>query len=128
VVHGHRARTARAAFAAGRISSRRAGPSVRRCPITKQAAACKITHEVAKPFFDESHLRRSNLVSFPTPTFGEAPKNGHSSVRCPLWVKSGHLHCNRPCPLYPQKRCSALAHVCFGPKADIATRCTDSNV
>ena len=22
----------------------------------------------------------------------------------PLWVISGHLHCNRPCPLYPRKR------------------------
>src|SRR5690348_17205 len=25
-------------------------------------------------------------------------------ARCPLWVISGHLHCNRSCPLYPQKR------------------------
>jgi hypothetical protein len=24
--------------------------------------------------------------------------------RCPLWVISGHLHCNRPCPLYPRKQ------------------------
>jgi hypothetical protein len=27
---------------------------------------------------------------------------------CPLWVKSGHLHCNRPCPLCPQKRTCAV--------------------
>ena len=26
----------------------------------------------------------------------------------PLWVKSRHLHCNRPCPLYPQKRTCAV--------------------
>src|SRR5262245_7249601 len=24
--------------------------------------------------------------------------------RCPLWVKSRHVHCERPCPLHPQKR------------------------
>ena len=24
--------------------------------------------------------------------------------KCPLWVISGHLHCNRSCPLYPRKR------------------------
>src|SRR5262249_26256166 len=24
--------------------------------------------------------------------------------RCPLWVKSGHMQCNRACPLYPRKR------------------------
>ena len=41
MVQGHRARTARAAAAAGRISSRRAGPSVQAL-----AAACKIAHEV----------------------------------------------------------------------------------
>src|SRR5262245_58662498 len=28
--------------------------------------------------------------------------------RCPLWVISGHLHCNRPCPLYPHKRTFAV--------------------
>src|SRR5215510_10202327 len=22
--------------------------------------------------------------------------------QCPLWVKSRHMRCNRPCPLYPQ--------------------------
>jgi hypothetical protein len=28
---------------------------------------------------------------------------------CPFWVRSGgHLRCNRPCPLYPQKRISAV--------------------
>jgi hypothetical protein len=21
---------------------------------------------------------------------------------CPLWVKSGHVRCNKPCPLYTQ--------------------------
>ena len=21
---------------------------------------------------------------------------------CPLWVKSGHVQCSDPCPLYPQ--------------------------
>jgi hypothetical protein len=26
--------------------------------------------------------------------------------QCPLWVISGHLHCNRPCPLYPPKATS----------------------
>ena len=26
------------------------------------------------------------------------------SLRCPLWVKSGHVQCKRPCPLYPRKR------------------------
>ena len=23
---------------------------------------------------------------------------------CPLWIISGHLHCNRPCLLYPRRR------------------------
>src|SRR5262249_13928038 len=27
--------------------------------------------------------------------------------RCPLWVKSGHVHCNRPCPLWAK---SGLMH------------------
>src|SRR5262249_54946225 len=36
---------------------------------------------------------------------------------CPLWVKSRHLRCTSPCPLYPDI-CSAIGHVCFGPKAD----------
>src|SRR5215510_7753872 len=26
---------------------------------------------------------------------------------CPLWVKSGHMQCNRACPLYPRKRTCA---------------------
>src|SRR5512139_2781886 len=26
------------------------------------------------------------------------------AAQCPLWVKSGHLQCTSPCPLYPQKR------------------------
>jgi len=34
----------------------------------------------------------------PTTQIGAAP------LRCPLWVKSGHLHCNGPCPLYTRKR------------------------
>ena len=25
-------------------------------------------------------------------------------VRCLLWVKSGHVQCETPCPLYPQER------------------------
>jgi len=25
-----------------------------------------------------------------------------SVAACPLWVKSGHLQCQTPCPLYPQ--------------------------
>src|SRR5262245_33713953 len=25
-----------------------------------------------------------------------------ATLRCPLWVKSRHLHCTSPCPLYPQ--------------------------
>src|SRR6478752_874282 len=29
---------------------------------------------------------------------------------CPLWVKSRHLHCDKPCPLYPRKRTCA-AHL-----------------
>jgi hypothetical protein len=27
---------------------------------------------------------------------------------CPLWVISGHLHCNRSCPLYPRERTCAV--------------------
>jgi|KBSMisStandDraft_5_1062788.scaffolds.fasta_scaffold01713_8 hypothetical protein len=29
-------------------------------------------------------------------------------VRCPLWVKSGHVQCNRRCPLYSQKQTCAV--------------------
>jgi hypothetical protein len=45
------------------------------------------------------------------------------SDRCPLWVKSRHLQCINPCPLYPPKTdmCGALAHVRFGPIADMLT-------
>jgi hypothetical protein len=28
------------------------------------------------------------------------------TVRCPLWVRSGHSQCKRACPLYPRKRTS----------------------
>src|SRR5262249_49285425 len=28
--------------------------------------------------------------------------------QCPLWVKSGHVHCTSPCPLYPRKRTLVL--------------------
>src|SRR5262249_58764432 len=26
------------------------------------------------------------------------------SCTCPLWVRSRHVQCKRPCPLYPRKR------------------------
>jgi hypothetical protein len=34
------------------------------------------------------------------------PENGHVRCkgRCPLWVKSRHVHCNRPCLLCARKR------------------------
>src|SRR5262245_51728011 len=28
--------------------------------------------------------------------------------RCPLWVKSRHVQCKRPCPLYPRKQTYAV--------------------
>src|SRR5262249_7131025 len=47
--------------------------------------------------------------------------------RCPLWVKSRHVRCNKPCPLYtqyrPRKRTSAKRHVCFTPESG-HVRCT----
>jgi len=33
---------------------------------------------------------------------------GPDQARCPLWVISGHLQCNSPCPLYPRKRTCAV--------------------
>src|SRR5262249_20099640 len=33
---------------------------------------------------------------------------GRTRTACPLWVKSRHLHCTSPCPLYPQKRTYAM--------------------
>ena len=40
--------------------------------------------------------------------------------QCPLWVKSRHVQCKRPCPLYPQKRtCAVHLDVRFVPIADI---------
>ena len=33
------------------------------------------------------------------------------SVRCPLWVKSGHRGTSNQCPLYPQKRTLELSRV-----------------
>jgi hypothetical protein len=60
------------------------------------------------------------------------------SLRCPLWVKSRHVHCKKACPLSPQKRpqkrisaqgqvgftpesghVQCTSDVCFGPKADM---------
>jgi len=35
--------------------------------------------------------RRSNLLG-----------SEHKKHSCPLWVKSRHMRCNRPCPLYTQ--------------------------
>src|SRR6478752_5538027 len=29
---------------------------------------------------------------------------GDSLLECPLWVTSGHMRRNTPCPLYPRKR------------------------
>src|SRR5262245_10518991 len=42
-------------------------------------------------------------------------------LKCPLWVKSRRLHCTPPMSASPPKAdmCGALAHVCYGPKADI---------
>jgi hypothetical protein len=58
--------------------------------------------------------------------------------KCPLWVKSRHMRRNKACPLYPNSDresglphtvmsalplkadvCDAIAHVCYGPIADI---------
>src|SRR5215467_12105741 len=41
--------------------------------------------------------------------------------RCPLWVTSGHVRVHQPMSALPPKAdmCTALVHVCFGPKADI---------
>jgi hypothetical protein len=39
---------------------------------------------------------RSNLYAY----FGRG--------RCPLWVKTRHLQCTNPCPLYPQERTFAV--------------------
>src|SRR5262249_26900921 len=30
---------------------------------------------------------------------------------CPLWVKSGHVQCKKPCPLYPRKQASETLRV-----------------
>jgi len=32
---------------------------------------------------------------------------------CPLWVKSGHVHCTSPCPLLPRKRTHAAQQRMF---------------
>ena len=32
----------------------------------------------------------------------------YETTKCPLWVKSGHVHRKRPCPLYPRKRTCAV--------------------
>src|SRR5215471_3411028 len=39
---------------------------------------------------------------------GQADKSSWTMVPCPLWVKSGHVRCNRPCPLYSRKRTYAV--------------------
>src|SRR6476646_10647469 len=36
---------------------------------------------------------------------------GHVTWACPLWVKSGHVRCDRACPLYPRKRTCAVQPV-----------------
>ena len=43
------------------------------------------------------------------------------SLRCPLWVISGHLQCKKACPLYPRKRTCAVHRDVRCAKADIAT-------
>ena len=45
---------------------------------------------------------------------------GRVRRQCPLWVKSGHMRCNTPCPLYPnsdRKRIPANGHVRFTPES-----------
>src|SRR5262245_65974418 len=79
-----------------------------------------------RPNGDDNHIPRHSAVALQPSSYGfVASLNwpvtaehriglGNSTGRgpCPLWVKSGHLQCKTPCPLYPSKAdiCSALAH------------------
>src|SRR4029450_11199305 len=52
-----------------------------------------------------------------------APMRSNNAERTlhPLWVKSRHLQCTNPCPLYPPKAdmCDPTRDARFGPLADI---------
>ena len=43
------------------------------------------------------YLRRSDRV-------GPRTNRRNAAPECPLWVKSRHVQCTKPCPLYPRKR------------------------
>jgi len=49
---------------------------------------------IASPETQDERSYRCNLSAW----------RGGARHRCPLWVKSGHMRCNKPCPLYPQYR------------------------
>src|SRR5262249_8963092 len=53
-----------------------------------------------------------------------------SEVQCPLWVKSRHVQCTSPCPLYPRKRhqMRQMGVSAKGQKADISAGKLAGNV
>jgi len=81
-------------------------------------------------------MTRNDAASFSDWACGIAAT--HSSVPCPLWVRSGHVRCKKRCPLCPRQRprkrtpaeghfrlpskavmCAAARDVRFGPIADM---------
>jgi len=53
----------------------------------------------------ECHRNRPQSKTNESLACGLSKKAG---LRCPLWVRSRHVRCTRPCPLYPQKRTCAV--------------------
>ena len=80
---------------------------------------CLSTRSTALPFgvpcANAFCLRQRRLINQPTIS---ATSVGRP---CPLWVKSRHMQCKSPCPLYPRKRprkrTSANGRVRFAPKS-----------
>src|SRR5262245_16751828 len=89
-----------------------------------------------------NEMNGRRCMSPPSPIVAAETGGLEGGHQCPLWVVSGHMQCKGHVRFPPNSdresrhpqtvmsalppkadMCSALAHVCFGPKADI-DRCT----
>ena len=51
---------------------------------------------------------KSEVASVNVRSLNGNAREGCVQFPCPLWVKSGHVQCKRPCPLCPRKRTCAV--------------------
>jgi hypothetical protein len=70
-----------------------------------------VQHRSLESLFKMDHFQKEPPLNLQGTTGAQGVERGQylkeqignpSQIECPLWVKSGHLQCINPCPLYPQ--------------------------